>query len=573
MELDTSIGTGLEAAPQTPSDGSKPQICDRCHDLLYHSRGTSILHPSMQSIQSIIEESPHKHNHIYHILDAADFPMSLIPNLQYALDLPRLRTKNRRSKSTRYSHGRVAEVSFIITRSDLLAPKKEQVDTLMPYLQGVLRDALGRSGRNIRLGNVRCVSAKRGWWTKQVKEEIYERGGAGWMVGKANVGKSALVEVVFPKARGAHAAVASKGSQKEKETELKESISDEAQENIDAINDALTADGSGEQAGEEPAENGIDQRSPGSASSTYKPLPEEPQDDDEEFDLNDNDSLLPPPQRETPYPHMPLVSSLPGTTASPIRLPFGTGKGELIDLPGIDRCALITHIEPEHHKEMVMKHRITPDQIVIRPGQSLLLGGFIRITPELPDNVVMLAYPFVPAAFTPHVTGTHKAIAIQTGIHSEQSFGREGQVYEGNVSTIATQEAKAIMKQAGRYELEWDVTKRRAGPLTDRTAGWVELVCQVRKRAGEVTPGPSDALGPLDAESEQGDSTFLGGLEAGMYPRVEVFSPDGAFVGVRRPMGAAMLNEKKVAIHARKGRPRMSIGMVKRRRGGGVVEA
>ena len=154
-------------------------ICDRCHELRYHNRGTPIIHPSVASIQAIIEESPHKHNHIYHVLDAADFPMSLIPNLQSALNLPRLRTRNRRSKTIRYLRGRVAEVSFIITRSDLLAPKKEQVDSLMPYLQEVLRDALGRTGKKVRLGNVRCVSAQRGWWTRQVKEEIWERGGAG----------------------------------------------------------------------------------------------------------------------------------------------------------------------------------------------------------------------------------------------------------------------------------------------------------------------------------------------------------------------------------------------------------
>ena len=56
----------------------------------------------MQSIEQIISESPHKLNHIYHVLDAADFPLSLIPNLQSSLNLPRLRTQNRRSKSFNY---------------------------------------------------------------------------------------------------------------------------------------------------------------------------------------------------------------------------------------------------------------------------------------------------------------------------------------------------------------------------------------------------------------------------------------------------------------------------------------
>ena len=100
---------------------------------------------------------------------------------------------------SKFSRGRKMELSFIITRSDLLGHSKDKVDSLMPYLREVLRDALGRLGRNVRLGNVRCVSAKRNWWTTELKKEIFERGGAGWMVGKVNVGKSALFAEVFPK--------------------------------------------------------------------------------------------------------------------------------------------------------------------------------------------------------------------------------------------------------------------------------------------------------------------------------------------------------------------------------------
>ncbi|KAH0405644.1 hypothetical protein KCU90_g24879, partial [Aureobasidium melanogenum] len=194
---------GLDGGALAAKEQSQKQtpICDRCHNLLHHHTGVPIFHPSIDSIRSIIEDSPHKNNHIYHILDAADFPMSLIPNLMNRLDLPSLRTQNRRSKHKKYVRDRVADVSFIVTRSDLLAPNKEQVDSLMPYLRETLRDALGRTGRNVRLGNMRCVSAKRGWWTKQVKEDIWERGGAAWMVGKVNVGKSNLFEVAFPKGR------------------------------------------------------------------------------------------------------------------------------------------------------------------------------------------------------------------------------------------------------------------------------------------------------------------------------------------------------------------------------------
>ncbi|KAK4547931.1 hypothetical protein LTR36_010650 [Oleoguttula mirabilis] len=564
-----------ENAPRPSTTPSVP-ICDRCHELLYQSRGTSIVHPSMQSIQAIIEESPHKHNHIYHVLDAADFPMSLIPNLQHALHLPQMRTRNRRSKSIRYVRGRVAEVSFIVTRSDLLAPNKEQVDKLMPYLQEVLRDALGRHDRNIRLGNVRCVSAIRGWWTKNVKEEIWATGGAGWMVGKVNVGKSALFEAVYPKGRGQREGLSlgrtAFGLQKD-----------------GVPQPTAFADSSGELSeGAESADGAT--KEPTTYQESELQLDRAAQEDaadEEPFDEDEDASLLPPAQPETAYPVMPLVSSLPGTTASPIRIPFGDGKGELIDLPGVHRSNLDSHVKAEHKKEMVMKSRVVPEQYIIRPGQSLLLGGLIRITHKSTsaDDPVILAYPFLPPAFTPHVTGTHKAIAIQTGTHSAESHGREGEIYTGTVETIATDTAKTKIKPAGTYSLEWDVTKRRAGPLTDPTAGkqkaanlpfmvysadvliesvgWVELVCQVRRRIESLlSPG---ALGALDIEDTDA---------RGMLPEVDVFSPEGKYVGLRRPMCAWLLGgKKKTPVHERRLRPRQTISVSKRREGSRRVES
>ncbi|KAF2209746.1 hypothetical protein CERZMDRAFT_24143, partial [Cercospora zeae-maydis SCOH1-5] len=411
-------------------ENDKPMLCDRCHNLMYQSKGKSILHPSMESIRDIIESSPHRDNHIYHVIDAADFPMSLIPNLISSLDLPRLRTQNRRSKSRSFIHGRKADVSFIITRSDLLAPKKEDVDRLMPYLQEVLRDALGRSGKNLRLGNVRCVSAQRGWWTPQVKEEIWKRGGAGWVVGKVNVGKSALFEVAYPKGRN---------------------MKPDAQAQLAKEDDM-----------------------------------------GEEYDDADI-SLLPPAQTETAYPHMPIVSSLPGTTASPIRIPYGNGKGELIDLPGIQRSSLETHIKPEYRSSLVMKSRVVPEQFTLRAGRSLLLGGIIRITPKT-DDLVFLAYPFTP--LTPHAARDDKAIAIQTG------FSEDRTPYTGTVENIGTESAKKRIQSAGTFKIQWNATNKRTGSLTNRTAGkrkvgdlpfivysadiliesvgWVEIAVQVR---------------------------------------------------------------------------------------------
>lgn len=550
-----------EAAESNGSSNAIP-ICDRCHALLYQSKGTSILHPSMQSIQAIIESSPHTSNHIYHVLDAADFPLSLIPNLIDALRLPKLRTQNRRSKTRTYTHGRQADVSFIITRADLLAPQKEQVDRLMPYLQDVLRDALGRTGKNVRLGSLRCVSAKRGWWTPHVKREIWERGGAGWVVGKVNVGKSALFDVVFPKGgEGSSKALPIPGLDLQAQRELDEATS-RAKEIMMPGEGRDAVDHSRASATYSPA---VEQER---VSQTTETVSEEEGLEDEEVDL------LPPAQPETAYPAMPLVSSLPGTTASPIRVPYGKGRGELIDLPGIQRSSLETHVLPEHHSSLVMKSRVTPEQKVLKPGQSLLLGGIIRIKPVLAEgeDLIFLAYNFTP--LRPHVTGNEKATAIQTGLAKIE--GPDGELvegpYTGAVENIGTEKAKGRIKSAGVFKLEWDVTKRRAGPLTDRTAGkqkvenlpfvvysadilvegvgWVELACQVRSRRQSLL---RDAF---RADEEK-------------RPQVEVFTPKGKFIAVRRPMCAWLLGgPKKVAKHLQRKRPRMSMSMHRRKEGG-----
>lgn len=487
---------------QSSDEHARTPLCDRCHDLLHHHAGVSIAHPSLESIQDTIAESPYKHNHIYHVIDAADFPMSLIPNIHKELEASLQRSQNRRAKHAGYRHGKKTEMSFIITRSDLLAPKKDQLDRLMNYLISVLRRALGPYAEHVRLGNVRCVSAKRGWWTKEIKQDIWDRGGAGWMVGKVNVGKSNLYEVVFPKGRA-------------------EDV------NIQAVRSRARALQS------QPAEV----------------------DDEPLIDPNAHDAmniLLPPARAEAPFPVMPTISSLPGTTASPIRIPFGNGKGELIDLPGLDRNSIENFVLPEHHDSLVMKARVTPEQYSIKEGKSLVLADLIRITAVDPD-VIILAYPFVPLA--PHLTSTVKAIELQAGTRPEKT----------GLSTILNSQGREAIKSAGRFQLRYDVTKQRAGPLTTRSGvglragvlpfivlstdiliegiGWVELVAQVRRQNGSYS-------------------------EPAFYPEVEIFSPKGKYIGAREPMGAWLLGSTatKPGQKEKGGRPRRSMATVKRAR-------
>ncbi|KAH0565914.1 hypothetical protein GP486_000694 [Trichoglossum hirsutum] len=506
-------------------------LCDRCHNLVHHHSGSPIQHPSIQSIRDTILESPYKFNHIYHVLDAADFPLSVIPSIHRLLSAAPQRSKNRRSRTGKFHKDKSISLSFIITRSDLLAPKKEQVDSLMPYLVRVLRDSLDSAGDDVRLGNVKCVSSKRGWWTKDIKEAIWNRSGGSWMVGKANVGKSNLFEAVFPKGRTEGARYTTTAERAELEEgsesgnmETRESLVEGSRQHVFDCMDRMN---SGQHA-----------------------------------KLNEG-SLLPPAQPESTFPVMPVISPLPGTTASPIRHSYRNGRGELIDLPGLSRGNLSSFVRDECQAQLVMRRRIKPEQRVLKSGQSLLLGGLIRITPTNPE-LTFLAYAFVP--FGEHVTSTEKAIGIQT------------QLRESGVDSIAKSGTGEKIASAGKFRLKWDVTRRRAGPITSPAAvglkpeklpyrilstdiliegcGWVEIVAQVRK----MQNGQGVALGPGDDRVGSGPWSEVPDFEMrDTYPEVEVFSPEGRGIGARIPMNgwAIGVGRKKASI--KRGRPRRSM--------------
>jgi hypothetical protein len=410
------------------------------------------------------------------------------------------------------------------------------VDSMMPKFIAILRTALGRMGQNLRLGNVHLVSSKRGWWTKDIKETIRDRGGGNWLVGKFNVGKSNLFEVLFPK--GTH-------DPEPVRAEL------QRQKDIEAA---------------------------GRASDTS---------------FLSERNLLPPPQPEVAFPTMPLVSSLPGTTASPIRVPFGNHKGELIDMPGLQRGGLDQYVRPEDKADLVMVHRPTVSQHVIKPGQSLLLGGgLVRITPILDENdrsTTMLAYPFVP--LKAHVTSTAKAEGTQI------------QQRESGIESMLAEEAGMSISSAGRFTLQSDVTKSRAGSMiragvkldklpfnvyaTDiliEGVGWVELVCQVRKsRRTAPSDDPVEQSTKLDAVAPTAEgisietSTFtpFGGDQptyskttppASNLPEVEIFTPDGKFIGQRTCLDVWQTwNTGKPQKATRSARPRKSMAGAKKR--------
>lgn len=474
-----------EAASDNNPESSKQitEVCDRCHDLIHHNKAVAAPKPSVFSIREFLDESPYKHNRIYHILDAADFPMSLVPRIHSALSVQEQRSRNRRSSTEKFSKGkRLPTVSFIITRSDLLAATKEQVDSKMLYIRSVLRTALGKTAENARLGNVHMISPHRGWWTKEVKEEIREHGGGIWVVGKANVGKSSFIKTCFPK----------DSRSLEKMDEWMERFREEHE-----IQNKRQAS------------------------------------------LLDPDSLLPPAPREEMYPLLPVVSSLPGTTVSPIRIPFGRGKGEVIDLPGLERGQMEDYVRDEHKRDLIMTKRIKPERCTIKPGQSLLLGGgLIRITPLNPEDT-LLAACFVP--IETHITRTDKAIEMQT----------EKRAYPG--TNLLKEGVGASISSAGIFDLQWDTTKsnmptRFTKALKDRRekppplwyrvmaadiliegCGWIEVSVQVRAKHLE---------------------------NDGKVPQIEVFTPNGRHIGLRPPMECYSFVAEKIQKDRRK-RPRL----------------
>lgn len=544
-ELNIENAPSLKSPTSISKVSSQAPYCDRCHQLIHHNQGTPIAHPTLAAIEAIISASPHSNNHIWHIIDAADFPMSLILDMDKRLSLAYLRTRNRRAKDRKYVKGKQADMSFIVTRSDLLAPKKEMVDTMVPKLREILRDALGTYGKQMRLGNVHFVSADRGWWTKNVKEKLLDDIGANWLVGKVNVGKSKLFDSIFPKGTNqrmlGEKALKSLPHTHHNPTEALATLAKDTEMTID-----------------------------GSSESDFENHDDDTVSYEARMELSDTFSLLPPAQPLTQYPVMPIASELPGTTASPIRIPFRSGKSELIDLPGLHRGSLENYVRPESRLDLIMTNRIVPERIVMKPGTSLLLGGLIRIMP-VQDDIIILAHGFTP--LKTHLTSNLKAAAFHTG-----------QV-ESGVESIVLPEARSKMASAGIFKLKDDITRTYAGPLVRSDAaglkperlpfivygtdiliegvGWVELQAQVRK---PKSPFVQQQLLPLEQRDLQLeiDESIDKEVPIDRYPEVEIFSPEGKHIGQRACICAYSTGGPR---SVKKGaRPRRSMVSVKNQR-------
>lgn len=517
----TEDPTLLTEPPPHPISNIKFPLCERCHSLLHQNTGSPLpAYPDLDTLVELIGESNHEKNHIFHLIDAADFPLSLIPQLRPYLTryLPPLKARN-------------LSISYIVTRADLLMPKEHQVTSMMTYLKTVLKGALpeGEAVENhcSRYGGFfRILSVRAGWSVGRVKEDFSDKlyqlnshvescEGGIWIVGKVNVGKSRFVKEIVPK-----------GSFTNLER-VTETVSGRRASYQSEIQDT----------GEVHAENKKDTR----IKTTDQKL---------------NQQLLLPPV-------MPTVSGIPGTTVAPVRFVLGTKKCEIIDLPGMERGRFLEYVRPDVRKKVQMQKRVDPGQYVVKDGQSLLLAGLIMIEP-VTRGTNFLMYPFT--TLPAHVTSTESALKLMNHPNPESSklpilfqykpdpsiFARYKEnndpeavankeiLSQGGGSTPTSWKDDHVpallpshIKPAGTFRLLHDVTRHRNPNLSGIPAakaeflpykiystdillegiGWVEVVAQIKNKQ----------------------------LADGAILDVKVFTPLGKGVGSRPPMEVDML--------------------------------
>lgn len=182
-----------------PEEGTLPKrppppLCERCHRMLHHHTAQDLPESARPSIEKLANEmiaAGHKKNHIYHLIDAADFPLTLIPNLRSHLQelIPKHMARN-------------LTISYLVTRADIIMPREIHVKPMESYFREVLREALPKDERNEmdKPNILTAMSMKLGWGVGQVKKTITNsaRMGGVWIIGMANVGKSRFVGEVLP---------------------------------------------------------------------------------------------------------------------------------------------------------------------------------------------------------------------------------------------------------------------------------------------------------------------------------------------------------------------------------------
>ncbi|KAI5786745.1 hypothetical protein FPQ18DRAFT_263516 [Pyronema domesticum] len=440
-------------------------ICNRCHELKHHHQAPPLpAYPTLETLATLLQTSRHKHNHIYHLIDAADFPMTLRPSMQRYLykNLPKSITRN-------------LTISYVITRCDILSPARESVASLMTYLKSVLKEKLPENQRvESPYNKIYAISSRSGWDIGKLKDEIASRRGGVWIVGAVNVGKSTLMRDIWPKGGVLRPVDLNDAAEFDILPENHAEIDYVDQEYYDDIPDLPPLDA----ADATPPE--LDQILASAVEKTIeKPAK---------------------PNTARPADYIPpLISEVPGTTAAPLRVSYisanrgGKLKGEVVDLPGLERwvgfpgTGLMPYVRPDRHRMLSMKKRINPEQITLKPGQSIVLGGLVMITPKT-ETLHVQINPFT--VLPVHVARTEKC-------RPQDTDHKQSWLMPDAVTPLPT-----AFKSAGVFTLAEDVTPRRNPMLKSKSPealkmlpykvlatdivmdgiGWVEISCQVRNR-------------------------------------------------------------------------------------------
>lgn len=544
---------------QSVSTTRELPLCARCNSLLHQNSAAPLsAYPDLNSLVGLIAESKHEKNHIFHLIDAADFPLSLVPRLRSYLTqhLPPQKAKN-------------LHISYVVTRADLLMPRENQVNSLMTYLRNTLKAALPKDEpiedhQSPYGGIFRVVSVRNGWSTRKVKAEFSQlagmklshaekgkikiREGGMWIVGKVNVGKSEFVGNIVPEGSFT---------------------------NLERVIETVA----GEIASYKPE---IEDLKEGKKSIAFLKEYEEQKKDPSvtEESLNkilenakiklQNEELH---QEELPFV-TPTVSHHPGTTVAPVRVSFrhagdqgrkGGVKGEIIDLPGMERGRFSEFVRPEKRTDVQMRERVDPEQYVVIHGRSMLLAGLIMIQPKTIDtDFIMYPYTTLPV----HVTNTEKALKLMN--HPDPENCRIPELYqhkpdqntlskpaETNNSAIEGVSINAeVHDDAGQIRASWkDDLVPATFPSYMKSAGVFPLLHDVTRQRNPLLAGKSDAeieLLPYKVYSSDILLEGIGWVEVvaqvrqqqimtDVIPEVEVFTPLGKGVGSRTPMGTDAL--------------------------------
>lgn len=339
QELREFLSTAMASSPSPPTSESAgeesrvpPLVCGRCHGIRYHHRASGLpAYPTLHTLTNLMQNSPHTKNHIYHLIDAADLPMSLQPGLREHL-----------YRNLSKPLCRQLTVSYIVTRADILMASERQISSLMTYIKKRIKDALPEDERvESMVDKIHVISTRNGWGVGKVKDEIQRRTGGVWIIGGINVGKSRFVKEMWPEGG-----------------ESRPVTREEAEEY-----GILPEGGESTELKAEGKEGEVEKKK---GKMAY------------EYFLN-------------PLHIAPTVSDVPGTTAAPIKIAYrASGQerrwGEMIDLPGFERWVgygkngLLKYVRPELQMAVAMDERVKGQQYTIKSGE-LSLPSFAYLHP------------------------------------------------------------------------------------------------------------------------------------------------------------------------------------------------